>query len=202
MKFRHRANPVKLSDRILILCEGEKTEPTYFKAIKADKMKVNKLSGLRIELRKTKKNTAKELVDEAISLKREAARDRNPYKEVWVVFDKDSYSRHPEVFDRAKATGIFIAFSSPCFEFWYFLHFKHSTAAISNAAEMTRKLKEHIPDYDKAENYYEKLKPLTDTAIYHGNKVVHYWNDVGDGKIWEYNPYTDVSELVEKLLSL
>jgi hypothetical protein len=195
MTYRPNRNIIKLPDRILIICEGEKTEPNYFNSIKKD------TRNSALEILNPNKNTPKELVDEAIKLKQKAKRERNEYKEVWVVFDKDGYTKHPEVFDRAKATGILIAFSSPCFEFWYFLHFKHSTAAISNADEMCRKLKEHIPDYDKAENYYEELKPLTDSAIYHGEKVIKYWKETANVPIWEFNPYTDVGKLVEKLLS-
>ncbi len=48
--------------RILILCEGEKTEPYYFQGLKNDKYTRNKLSALRIEISDTKKNTAKELI--------------------------------------------------------------------------------------------------------------------------------------------
>ena len=65
-KIRH------IRQRILILCEGMKTEPLYFNSIKADKSRNNRLSGLRIVLHNAAKNTPKELVDIAIKLKKEA----------------------------------------------------------------------------------------------------------------------------------
>ncbi len=203
MTYRHKRSTLKIPDRILILCEGERTEPIYFKAIKADKMKVNKLSGLRIELHKTKKNTAKELVEEAISLKHEAIRERNAYNEVWVVVDRDNYTKHHEAFTRANATNIKIAFSSTCFEFWLLLHFEYSARPFHDCDSVIAKLKTHIPNYEKDVDYYEELlKPNINIAIDNGKKIIAHCNQTGQGNIWEHNPYTDVGILVEKLLSL
>src|ERR1700676_3216244 len=106
MRYKYCAVKKPVRKRILILCEGGKTEPGYFKAIRNDKLFANQLSGLRIIIHDTKKNTAKELVAEAISLAKEAKRERNPYDEIWIVVDRDGYSKHPESFDRARATGI------------------------------------------------------------------------------------------------
>ena len=53
------------------------------------------------------------------------------FDEVWVVFDKDGYTKHEEVFELAKngAREVKIAFSSIAFEHWALLHFtKCSTA--------------------------------------------------------------------------
>jgi RloB-like protein len=202
MTFRRNIKIRHVRQRILILCEGMKTEPNYFNSIKSDKSKSNRLSGLKIVIHRTKKNTAKELVDEAIKLLHEAKKEKNPYNEIWVVFDKDGYTKHPESFDRAKAKSINVAFSSPCFEFWYFLHFKYTTAAIKDGDTMCRQLKAHIADYEKAESYYDNLKSHTQTAISNGGKILKHWEESGDNKIWEHNPYTDVGKLVEKLLSL
>lgn len=202
MTFRRYDKTRPIRQRILILCEGMKTEPNYFNSIKADKLKGNRFSALRIEVHHTKKNTAKELIDEAIKLSQEANRDKNPYNQVWVVFDKDGYTKHPESFDRAKAKKINIAFSSPCFEFWYFLHFEYSTGGVKDGDNMCRRLKQHITDYEKAENYYKQLNPLTKTALINEQKIIKHWKETGNGNIWEFNPYTDVGILVEKLLSL
>lgn len=43
-----------VNKRILILCEGEKTEPNYFNSIKHDLHLRNKLKALRIEISVTK----------------------------------------------------------------------------------------------------------------------------------------------------
>jgi hypothetical protein len=187
-------------ERILILCEGKKTEPNYFKSIKAGKPKT---SAVRIEVANTKKNTAKELVDEAIRLMNKAkSEDKNPYNEVWVVFDRDGYTKHPEAFNRANSKNIKIAFSSTCFEFWLLLHFEYTTYSFSNCDDAIRRLKAHIPDYEKGGEHFALLQPKINDAIKNGGKIIAHCNKTGNSQIWEYNPYTDVGLLVEKLLNM
>ena len=202
MRYRNQATPRPIRQRILILCEGEKTEPTYFNSIKSDKMRSNRLSGVRIIIHHTKKNTARELVDEAISLKREAERDKNPYDAIWVAVDKDGYTKHPESFDRARARHINIAFSSVCFEYWILLHFEYTTAAFANCDAVINRLRNHIADYEKNENYYDILRPNTETAITRSDQVKVHWETVGNGQIWTLNPYTNVGDLVRVLIQI
>src|SRR5688572_18164547 len=108
MRRRHHP-PEQIKDRFLILCEGIETEPNYFNAIKKDLLYARKLAATRIVVHETRINTAKELIDLGLNLKKEAEKERNPYKEVWVVVDRDGYTQHPQSFDRARATGIRIA---------------------------------------------------------------------------------------------
>jgi len=201
MTLRRKEKIRHIRKRVLILCEGSKTEPNYFTGLKNDKSLQN-LSGVEIIVAKTKKTTAWELLEEARKLRDEAKKERIQFDDVWVVFDKDNYPKHSETFSRAEAIKINIAFSSPCFEFWYFLHFKHSDSPVANADDMLRKLKEFIPDYEKGGTHYEKLKPHTNIAISNSKKVITNWKKSGTGKIWESNAYTDVGILVEKLLNL
>ena len=72
--------------RFLIVCEGVKTEPNYFKKF-PEKPEVFD----RIDIYGTGYNTIS-LVNEAIRLKTEAQKKREPYIEVWCVFDKDDFS--------------------------------------------------------------------------------------------------------------
>jgi len=202
MRYRQCIVKKVIKKRILILCEGGKTEPSYFKSIRADKMLSNQLSGLRIHVHDTKKNTAKELVAEAIQLMKEAKREQNPYDEIWVVVDRDGYTKHPESFDRARATGIKIAFSSTCFEFWFLLHFEYTTASFQDCDALLNRLKNHIPGYEKNLNYYEILKPNMMLAIQRSEQIVQHWAEVGQGQIWTYNPYSDVGTLVDYLMKL
>jgi hypothetical protein len=202
MTFRRYDKIRQIRQRILILCEGTETEPNYFNSLRADKLRNKHSSGLRIIVHETKINTAKELIDEAIRLMKIARREDNEYDEVWVVFDKDGYTKHPESFDRAKAKKISVAFSSPCFELWYYLHFKYSAAPVKDGDAMCKRLKEHINGYQKSEDYYNTLSPLTEKAIVHGNQIIKHWKETGDTRLWEHNPYTNVGILVEKLLNL
>lgn len=133
--MRHRENCIvkTVSNRILILCEGLKTEPNYFNAFK----KIKGLSSVTIY--PTKINTAKELLKLAKNLQDQAKNDRSPFEEIWLVFDKDGYTKHPEVFDSVRSLQndvIKIAFSSPCFEFWYLLHFAETTAPFKDCDDV------------------------------------------------------------------
>lgn len=196
MTFRKPATPRHIRERILILCEGEKTEPDYFRAIKKD------TRNTALEIPNCNKNTPKELIEEAINLMVKAKRERNEYKEVWVVFDKDNYTKHHEAFDRARAKDIKIAFSSTCFEFWLLLHFEYTSSPFSDCDNVIRKLKVHIPGYEKGGEHYAILRPKISDAIKNGEKIMAYCSSTNNSRIWEYNPYTDVGLLVEKLLNI
>ena len=189
--------------RVLILCEGGKTEPNYFKGLRVDPSHAKSLSGVQVVVHPTKKNSAKELVAEAISLMKEAKQERNAYDEVWVVVDRDGYTKHPESFDRAIANKIRIGFSSTCFEYWILLHFEYTTRQFANCDEVIEVLNRHIPEYDKADNIYDKIKDRTQTAIANGERVIRYWaQEAGDGRpIWNFLPYTDVGKLVDSLIN-
>ena len=202
MNYRKPERERPVNKRILILCEGLKTEPNYFRGIRQDKLHSNRLSALQIVVHDTRTNTAKELIAEAVELKKEARWERNPYDSVWVVIDRDGYTKHPESFDRARATGINIAFSSPCFEYWILLHFEYTTAPFANCDEVISRLRQHIPGYEKAREHYDILKGRMETAIERGAKITAYQKKLEDNKLWTFNPYTDVGILVDKLLHL
>src|SRR5580698_4592251 len=103
MRPRREDKNRSVNERILILCEGGKTEPNYFNGIKRDKAISNRLAALRIHVHHTKKNTAKELIAEAVELIKEAKEEKNPYNSSWIIVDRDGYTKHPEAFDRARA---------------------------------------------------------------------------------------------------
>lgn len=199
-------NKKEPKNRILILCEGEKTEPTYFKGLKSDLHFRNKLSALRIVVYPSSYNTGKELIEDAEQLKKKAEKEQNTYDAVWVVLDKDGYTKHPETFTKAEATGINIAFSSISFEFWFLLHFEYTTKAFYKSDELIRyiKQKKYIPNYHKSDDNYPFLREFTLTAINNAKKLrenIQFEFDHGK-KIYELNPYTDVDVLVDMLLSL
>lgn len=70
----------------LIVAEGEKTEPNYFKGLK-EQINSKYPGRISIEIRGTGKNT-KGLIKYA---QRVAAESPNDFKHIWVVFDKDDF---------------------------------------------------------------------------------------------------------------
>lgn len=204
MPKERKVNTRKVRERILILCEGEKTEPNYFNGIKADKKKEHQLTGLRIEVFDTIYNTAVELVKQAIDLKRQGNHERNPYDSVWVVVDLDGYHKHPEAYDLAEKNGIRIAFSCVSFEYWFLLHFGKFNIPFPKSKELERYLREnnYYRSYKKAANHYDKLRAKTQKAIANAKWLRKEVNYVEGDRPYLYNPFTNVDILVEYLLSL
>jgi len=131
--------------RILIVCEGEKTEPKYFQAF--NKRKVgNVVYDLTLDGGGINTLT---VVNKAIELRDNA----NPkFDRIWAVFDKDSFSakNFNAAILRAQSQGIYCAWSNEAFELWYLLHFNNITApmgrekykaAISRAVNTSPKYK-------------------------------------------------------------
>jgi hypothetical protein len=194
----------KPNKRILILCEGKETEPNYFKGLKHDQLNQRKLAALRIEIYDSRKNTGKELIAEAKHLKKEAKEEKNPYDDVWVVIDRDGYTKHPQTFDQARANKINIALSSISFEFWFLLHFEYTTKGFGKADDLIDYLKKYMKDYNKSGDNYHVLKNMTKNAIDYAQRIRTHWEfEIERGKkIYDLNPYTDVDVLVDKLLNL
>ncbi|MCB0728834.1 MAG: RloB domain-containing protein, partial [Ignavibacteriae bacterium] len=160
----------------MIICEGEKTEPLYFTGIKND----IRASALNIQISKRPKNSALQLVEEAIELKEIAKSENNEYDSIWIVIDKDSYSKFEETVSMAESNGINIAFSSISFEIWYLLHFKFTSKPWSKYSDIEKELLKYIPDYYKSNSdMYEKLKDKTSTAITNAKKLrEHHKSDL------------------------
>lgn len=96
------------------------------------------------------------LVERAAAKKREAQRDAKSrrdeflaYDEVWCVFDVDEHPHLHDARQQARDNGIDLAVSNPCFELWALLHFQDHTAHIERA-DARRRLKRHLPGYEKA----------------------------------------------------
>ena len=113
--------------RILIVCEGEETEPNYFKAL----IRFHHLNGhvqngamLHLEVDGTGRNT-KSLVEYA---ERQQGKGADRFDEIWCVFDKDSFP--DDLFDNAirkteNISYLHAAWTNKSFELWYILHFQY-----------------------------------------------------------------------------
>lgn len=193
-----------IKQRILILAEGE-TELIYLRALKRDVHLKNKLTAARIIPYDSEKNTGRELVEIAKQLKKEAQKEQNRYEKIFIVLDKDGYTRHPETFNTAKDNEIDIIFTSISFEYWFLIHFEYTTRAFVNCNELVSYLKRYMPNYDKTKDYYEiQLSEKTTDAIQYARKVQEYFqNDIDRGaKIYELSCYTNVDKLVVFLINL
>ena len=198
---------------ILIVCEGERTEPNYFRAF------CRKLvggEGDRVEVVGIGDNTL-HLVEEAKKIvERRARGEAPPFYHVWVVFDKDEFPddqfdnaiRAIETEDaqfRAGASPHWsAAWSNEAFELWYLLHFQEALGGAMGRDEMCRRLSALfasdlgvVGGYRKnAPDVFERLMARLPLAIERGERAFGKWRGRAPH---ECNPATRVFELVRQL---
>lgn len=151
--------------RILVFCEGKETESGYLRALRKELR--SPLVEIVIE---GYGEDPKALVERAVARKREAEREARRkgdpesfLDQVWCVFDVDDHTRLVEVRQQARANGIELAVSNPCFELWALLHFQEQTAFL-NREKVRSFLKRHLADYRKALPF-DRLWPGYEEAV-------------------------------------
>jgi len=180
--------------RILIVCEGTKTEPNYFKAFKADQEVFD-----AIDVQGTGYNTIS-LITEAIRLKNEAVQKNEPYIETWCVFDKDDFTI--DAFDKAikmaEQNKIKCAYSIEAFEVWYLLHFSFFDSALLRSHYNDKLSKLLNKAYKKNDpGMYALLSTKQSRAIQNARKL---YNKQYLLPLKDRNPITTVFQLVERLI--
>lgn len=121
--------------KILIVSQGEKTEPNYFESFKK-----NGRDHIDIDF-EHRCGDPKQMVDKAIFLKEKAAGDtRSKYDRVWAVFDKDDFELDcfNQAILQAASSGIDCAWSNEAFELWYLLHFDYHNSGIDRSSYIDR----------------------------------------------------------------
>lgn len=195
MPKKRKKNTQKLNALISILCEGEKTEVLYFRALIKDQLG----SFAQVKVVDTTPNTHLELVTEACKYKKNAATTRD---QVWVVVDKDGYTKHAEAFDKAESNDIRIAFSSIAFEFWFLLHYEYTTRFYVKSEAIISDLKhKHKLCYSKNDRtIYEKIKHLMANAKNNANKLRKSQEaDYPGTPLWKLDAFTNVDELIGEI---
>lgn len=193
-------DPIK---RVLIACEGAETEVRYFRALLKDK----RIRTARVEVYGPEGGTdPKSIVEFAKGKVEYARRDGDPFDEVWCVFDRDDHLKIADAMTQAKHQtdpegGFEVAFSNPCFELWFLLHFRYSSGHQHRTAVARElKQKDRIAGYDKPMDVYGLLKDKQDDAIGNAKRLRKHHKDCNAGR--QENPCTNVDELVVGLNKL
>lgn len=193
---------------ILIVCEGEKTETTYFDALKNC---LPREMVKRITIQGTGVNTYKLIEEAKQEIDNREKRGQPPFYEVWLVFDKDSFPDDHfklAIEEASKEKNWYCAWSNEAFELWYILHFKRVTSPISRMAYKDI-LEKEIRDLGEKDYHYVKndtkmfnrLWPFMLSAI-DRSKTCLGLQLQEHGTNWAaMNPATRVHELVERLLA-
>lgn len=198
---------------ILIVCEGEKTEPNYFESFRK---KLVGGEGDRIHVVGAGDNTlglvekAKQLIEERCCC------EEPPFYHVWIVFDKDDFPdsrfdntvaaiQHEDAkFKSGKYPHWHAAWSNEAFELWYLLHFQETLGGAMNRTSLCKLLSEYFKDefgctagYRKNNpNVFELLYSRMTTAIQRGERV---FKQCAEKAPHACNPATRVFELVKQL---
>jgi len=166
--LKRNAPTQTIEKKILIACEGEKTERKYFNAIRQDL----RLPPEQVDVLPHDGTDPLSIVNAVVEARKDKQREKNWVKGdvAWAVFDGDEHIandpiRWHQAIQKAESQKINLAITNPSIEFWYLIHFQDHSAPIARdkAKEF---LKQYIPNYDKAGCYYPyPLKNLTQNAI-------------------------------------
>ena len=193
--------------RFLIVCEGTKTEPTYFQELLEDLG----IPSTTVRIARNNGTSPDRIVSHALGLYDDDAKCGDAYDKVFCVFDRDAHTTFDTavkyIEGLAKEGKPFIAITSnPCFEFWLILHFSYTTAPFqatgkkSVGDKVVEKLKKQagFEDYGKGQRgIYQSLKEKLPTAIKNAKKLREHSKTTGS-----VSPLTNVDELVIEIQNL
>lgn len=197
-------------ERLLIVCEGSKTEPQYLNEIKRD----YRLATANVQVLHSPYGTdPQSVLDYALTVFRNGDAGRGveagAFDRIVVVFDRDEHSNYHAALDRAsrqdrrlkndagEAVPLQVVASVPCFELWLLLHFDEIRAPLHRHEALAR-LKRHLPGYEKGGGGHWAatrihLPQATARAEGLAQRTTAY-----DGT----EPYTAMHELVARLIHL
>jgi hypothetical protein len=196
-------------DVVLIVCEGEKTEPLYLEDLRDD-LGLNRAN---VTITGDCGSSPDAIVEEAIR-----RFDQDPeFDRVYCVFDRDRHSSYENACDRIRTKtlrkggrgagkAIFRAITSvPCFEYWLLLHYKYETSPFQETgrhspcdAVIAKLKREALPDYEKGlQGVYERTSSHIQQGIVNAQRALESAEQTGTD-----NPTTRVHELVEDLFKL
>ena len=193
-------------DRILIVCEGSKTEVNYFREIR----KEFHLHNANVEVQHSSLGTCPLQIitsAEELFLNGNTGKgiQKQAFEQIYVVFDRDEHEEYFNARNKAKALNSklkndlgkkvkFIAITSvPCFELWLLLHFEDVQVPLHRDDALAR-LQKHLPSYTKGK-----------TGTYEATKDQHFFAIERAEKLPEHNGidcFTDIHELVTLLTTL
>lgn len=200
-KRKHQATKEPLA-RILIVCEDAKSGTYYLQELVRD----FGLSG-RVKVLPSENGCApKSVLDSAIKLFKQQKTDT--YDQVYCVFDRDKpndFANIAQKIRHLRPKNTFYAITTtPCFEFWYLLHFPFSskpynvTQSKTPDEQVNSDLKKIWTDYEKGKRgFYERTKNDLVSAINNAKKLV-----LENAKTGSNNPQTNMHELIEYLQSI
>ena len=182
--------------RLLVVCEGEVTEPWYIEEFVRKtrnatvKVQIHGEHGdprKLVEMAKSEKQQAR-------SLAKQQGDDFLAYDEVWCAFDRDQHERFEDACQMARDNQLELAVSNPCIELWLLLHFRNSPGA-RHRRDVKKMLKKFLPNYGKRDNF-ERVADLIDQATERARRLDQKAEEMNEAF---RNPTTGFYRLIESI---
>lgn len=124
-----KKEPFRDANIYIIVCEGEKREPDYFRFFEGLSSKLK----LHIVPSQNGKSAPNHLTDNAIQFEQATIKDEGDY-ELWFILDRDKWENQIHIIQSECGTksNWNIALSNPCFEVWLYYHFTEKQLEISS----------------------------------------------------------------------
>lgn len=208
--IQRRAAVRKPYERLLIVCEGEKTEPQYLREIQ----RCFRLATAHVQVLHSPFGTEpQQVLDYALVLFKEGDSVRGvaprEFDRVVVVFDRDEHRTYHEALAKAAgqngrlkndsgiAVPLDVVASVPCFELWLLLHFENVQAPL-HRVEALERLRVHLPGYEKGcGGHWAATQARCAEATQRAQRLAEVNTAHGDTQ-----PYTAMHELVRRLVNL
>jgi hypothetical protein len=144
------------------------------------------------------------LVEEAVRVVRREAREEKKgrgraYDQVWCIFDRDEHPKLPQAFDLARRHDVRTAFSNPCLELWFLLHFQDQTGDIHRYAAQ-RAARDHLGcDKNLTEAALKALALPERFAAAKKRALALKAKHLDDGSPADSNPSSGVWQLIDEI---
>jgi hypothetical protein len=207
------ATAVQPGDSFLVAVEGKVTEPVYFTELRA----VFSPGIIHLIIVPAHGGCAVDVVQKVVEAREDRSLRRKleklGYAEVmefdhcWAVFDTDhalADGTLAPALQMAQKEGILLAPSTPCFEFWLFLHLRYGTPVLLDyaaaAALLTKELgRRYAKSEQEARKLMPEFMPKIAQAVRHARRVRQHHIDGGSQP--PANPSTNVDLLVSAINS-
>ena len=200
-RFRRQPPAKEPGTNMIVVTEGEKTEPGYLKAfkeihvlphIKKSVFKLRIIPGIGVP---------KTVVDRAIQELEDLQGPLSGKDSVWAMFDRDEHPEFREAKDKARSKGVHLAISNPCFEIWGIYHYQDWQGPIERD-QCQKELERLCPSYNRKSGKvfidHDAIKNKYRDAMRRAKESLDSRKREGDP---EGNPSTSVYLLMEEILS-
>jgi hypothetical protein len=194
--YARRAPEREPYDIVLIVCEGEKTEPHYFEGLR----RAWRLSNTNIRVRSAGASDPLSLVKFALA----EMRSDDYYDRAFCVFDRDAHAGFEQALRQiaqsleGRTGKLKEIVSWPCFEVWVLLRFIRTTKAFPACEQVIREVAGYYGEYTKGmKNVFDALTDKIEFAIANADHLENHNRDTES-----HNPATMIHTLIKYLRGL